>query len=67
VELLRAWRKHAAKEMDVESDVVLPRDIMESTARANPATRAELAPLFASVPWRLHTWGDQVLKALRPS
>lgn len=62
---LRAWRKAAAKELDVESDVVLPRDIMEATARANPATRAQLDPLFASVPWRLQQYGEQVLQALK--
>ncbi len=66
LELLRLWRKAAAKELDVESDVVLPRDIMESTARANPHTLAELETLFASVPWRFKTWGDHVLNALHP-
>lgn len=67
LELLRLWRKAAAKELDVESDVVLPRDIMESTARANPRTLAELQPLFASVPWRYKTWGEDVLRALHPN
>jgi len=67
LELLRAWRKQAAKEMDVESDVVLPRDIMESTARANPTTLTQLEPVFASAPWRFKTWGTAVLTALHPS
>ncbi|MCW5873840.1 MAG: HRDC domain-containing protein [Anaerolineales bacterium] len=66
LELLRVWRKNAAKEMDVESDVVLPRDIMEATARANPSTLTALEPLFASVPWRFNTWGPLVVKALHP-
>lgn len=64
LEKLRAWRKAAAKELDVESDVVLPRDIMEATARANPRVQAELEPIFATVPWRLAAYGEQVFKAL---
>lgn len=61
---LRAWRKAAAKEMDVESDVVLPRDIMEAIARADPKNLREVEPLMASVPWRLKTYGGQIPKAL---
>lgn len=61
---LRAWRKAAAKELDVESDVVLPRDIMESLARANPRTLLELEPIMASVPWRLRTYAAGILTAL---
>lgn len=65
LEKLRLWRRAAAKELDVESDVVLPRDIMEATARAYPRTAADLEPLFASVPWRLAAYGEQVLQALK--
>lgn len=67
LEILRAWRKATAKTLDVESDVVLPRDIMESTARATPHRLSELEALFASVPWRFKTWGEHVLKALHPN
>lgn len=58
---LRAWRKNAAKEMDVESDVVLPRDIMEAAARINPQNSAELEKIMAQVPWRLKNFGRQIL------
>jgi ribonuclease D len=61
---LRNWRKAAAKELDVESDVVLPRDIMESAARTNPRTLAELEPLMATAPWRLKTYAANILTAL---
>jgi ribonuclease D len=61
---LRNWRKAAAKELDVESDVVLPRDIMESAARANPRTLGELEPLMATVPWRLKTYAANILTTL---
>jgi ribonuclease D len=64
VEKLRLWRKKAAGELEVESDVVLPRDLMYTIARANPRNLAKLAPLLASVPWRLEHYGEQIPKAL---
>jgi ribonuclease D len=67
LEKLRTWRKNAAKEMDVESDVVLPRDVMYAVANADPKNPAELENLLAQVPWRLKTYGEQILTALRPS
>lgn len=62
---LRTWRKAAAKELDVESDVILPRDIMESLARSNPRTLPELEPLMASVPWRLGNYAGAILTAMQ--
>lgn len=62
---LRAWRKNAAKEMDVESDVVMPRDIMEAAARVNPKNLSELEPLMAQVPWRMKNYGEQILNTLK--
>ena len=62
---LRAWRKNAAKEMEVESDVVLPRDLMEAAARVNPKKLSEVERLMASVPWRLKQYGEQIVKALQ--
>jgi ribonuclease D len=64
LEKLRVWRKAAAKELDVESDVVLPRDIMESVARANPRTLPEVERLMTSVPWRLSNYAAPILNAL---
>lgn len=62
---LRAWRKNAAKEMEVESDVVLPRDIMEAAARSNPKSKAEIEGIMASVPWRMKQYGEQIVKVLQ--
>ena len=67
LEALRAWRKKVAKELEVESDVVLPRDLMEAVARANPRTNAELEAALARVPWRLKQYGEQILTTLHPS
>jgi hypothetical protein len=52
--------------MEVESGVVLPRDIMESAARANPSTIDQLALLMQSTPWRLQNFGAQIVGALHP-
>lgn len=62
---LRAWRRDAAKELDVESDIVLPRDLMEAAAKANPASESALEPLMATAPWRLRTYGSQVIATLK--
>lgn len=62
---LRAWRKKAAAEMEVESDVVLPRDIMERAAKENPRTPEAIEAIMAQVPWRLLTYGAQILAALQ--
>ncbi len=62
---LRAWRKEAAKELEVESDVVLPRDIMEAAAKANPRSQSALEPLMATAPYRFRIYGEDIVKALK--
>jgi ribonuclease D len=65
LELLRAWRKKAGQSMGVESDVILPRDVMEAIAQANPHSLSELAPLMIDLPYRLSIHGEQILKAIK--
>lgn len=67
LEALRNWRKQAAKPLEVESDVVLPRDLMEELARANPRTSAQVAEILAMVPFRLEKYGDQILQTIQNS
>jgi ribonuclease D len=64
LETLRQWRKRAAQEMGVESDVVLPRDIMFEIARKNPADIDGLGEIMASLPWRLERFGRKIQAAL---
>jgi ribonuclease D len=64
---LRAWRKAAAAALEVESDIVLPRDIMERAAKEHPKTAGELETIMASVPWRLKTYGMEILATLGES
>jgi ribonuclease D len=64
LEALRSWRKKTAHKMGVESDVVLPRDLMFCVAESNPHNREELTDLLSETPWRLKHFGNQILEAI---
>ena len=65
LEILREWRKETARKLEVESDVVLPRDVMELIANKAPATRNELRELMQEIPWRFEHYGRQILAAIQ--
>lgn len=65
IEALKIWRKQAAHKMGVESDVVLPRDLMHALAVENPTGEASLRQVMYTVPWRLEHFGDQILEILK--
>jgi ribonuclease D len=58
---LKSWRKKVAAEMDVESDVVLPRSLLLALAERGPA---ELNKIMECSPWRLEHFGAQITNAL---
>jgi ribonuclease D len=61
LEKLKSWRKKVAAEMDVESDVVLPRPLLLALAEHGPdGVKLVMDPS----PWRLEHFGPQILKAL---
>ncbi len=62
---LKEWRKVTARQLKVESDVVLPKDIAEQIALANPKTLADLKPLMKTTPWRYSRYGEQILEILK--
>lgn len=64
LDALRNWRKEAAREMGVPSDVVLPRDLMQALAGENPRTPQELERVMRSAPWRREHFGEQILRTL---
>lgn len=64
LEALKQWRKEAAKKMEVESDIVLPRDILEAIAWKNPRSHSSLKTIMLDVPWRLEHFGDRILKVI---
>jgi ribonuclease D len=64
LEKLRQWRKKTALSMGVESDVILPRDLLHALAEQNPKTQESLALILKDVPWRLNRFGSQILELL---
>ena len=64
VEALKQWRKQKARELEVESDIVLPRDLLHQLASRNPLEPKALAVCLSDVPWRRGRYGDEILKVL---
>ena len=48
--------------MDVPSDVILPRDIMEKIAEAGPQTASDLQKIMGSCPARYRRFGKEILE-----
>ena len=65
LEYLRNWRKQAGKTMGVESDVILPRDMMEHLAQVDPTCMEDLAVIMKDLPWRLEHFGPELLNILK--
>ncbi len=65
LEALREWRKRAAGAMSVESDIILPRDLLQELAEKNPRSESELAEVLLDVPWRLKNFGSQILAVIK--
>ena len=64
VEKLRQWRKNTGRAMGVESDVVLPKDLLYEFAETNPKNFGQVAEIMSAVPWRLAQFGDQIFSLL---
>ena len=67
LEALKNWRKNTARQMGVESDVVLPRQLMELIADRAPRSMAELSDMLAGSPWRMDRFGPQILNVIKGS
>ncbi len=61
-ERLKNWRKNAGLELDVPSDVILPRDILEKIAEIGPKNETELKDLMAEIPSRYQRFGKEILE-----
>jgi ribonuclease D len=64
VEALKQWRKQKAHQMEVESDIILPRDLLHSLASRNPREMHTLSDCLSDVPWRFQHYGEEILKIL---
>ena len=65
LDMLKNWRKNAARKMQVESDVILPRQLMELIAENRPRSIPELSKLLSGSSWRLARFGSQILETLK--
>ena len=65
LDALREWRKLKGKELKVESDVILPREMMELISAKNPLSEKDLHVLMATVPWRHQHFGKEILSLLK--
>ncbi|HQN04712.1 MAG TPA: HRDC domain-containing protein, partial [Anaerolineaceae bacterium] len=61
---LRNWRRDMGLKMKVESDVVLPRDMLEKIAAAAPKTMEELAAVMDELPWRYQRFGEKIFNLI---
>jgi ribonuclease D len=65
MEALRGWRKHMAQSIGVESDVILPRDLLYSLVDHNPQDIEGVTALLAESPWRATHYGPEILSILK--
>jgi ribonuclease D len=64
-EKLHQWRKRRAQARGVESDVIVSRDALWTIANHDPQNEKELANLGVLGPWRLKTYGREILQLIR--
>lgn len=61
---LKNWRKKKAEELNVESDIILPRMYLHAIAEQNPRSAEALARIMEEAPWRLEHFGSEILKTV---
>jgi ribonuclease D len=61
---LREWRMRVARTRQVESDIVLPRDLVWDIAHRAPRDRKALKELMGPYEWRFRTYADDILHLL---
>jgi len=64
IERLRTWRKEVGQAMQVDSDVILPKDLMRRIAENNPREIEELTALMQDSPWRARRYGSEIMTIL---
>jgi ribonuclease D len=62
---LHHWRRERAQQRGVESDVILPREVLWELAQRNPQTLLELAQTPELGAYRLQLYGNALLELLR--
>ncbi len=63
-EALRAWRKRKADAREVESDVIVPRDLLWEIAASPPQTQQQLEAVMQPLRWRAQNYAPEILRLL---
>ena len=63
-EALHDWRKNLARKRKVESDIILPREMLREIAVVGPDIREELHQLMVPLEWRFQEYGEAILDIL---
>lgn len=63
-EALRAWRKGIARERNVESDIIMPREVLFEIAQSAPHDAESLQKLMTPLDWRFKTYGQDILRVI---
>jgi ribonuclease D len=63
-EALRRWRRLKAGERGVQPDVIVSNAVLQSVAEQRPYSIADLAALGVLGPWKLETYGSELIEAL---
>jgi len=61
---LREWRKNAARKRNLESDIILPRDILIEIAAQAPRDLATLRKIMTPLESRFQRYGEQILRII---
>jgi ribonuclease D len=64
IDALREWRKLTGRDLGVPSDVVMPRDVLNRIAWADPHDMRALQGEMQDVPYRFDRFGCQILSIL---
>ena len=61
---LKNWRKTKAREVGVNSAVILPRYLVAAVAEKNPQTLDKLEEILQAVPLRFSHYGEEILATI---
>jgi ribonuclease D len=64
-ESLRKWRKAMARNRQVESDIIMPRDVLWEIARQAPVEKRALRSIMNPLLWRYQTYGEEILQIVK--
>jgi ribonuclease D len=64
LEKLKVWRKKLAKEMSVESDIILPKTYLNSLAENPPKNLKELESAMSQSPTRFERYGTEIYRLI---